>query len=252
MSEEFALLADLHKPGVRQGPGSDAATCRAMELACLDRSGPLKIADIGCGTGAAALLLAQQLESEIIAVDFLPEFIEELEVRAKHQGLANKITPLVGSMQALPFNEDDFDVIWSEGAIYNIGFERGAREWASFLKPGGVLVASEITWTTSTRPGELQQYWDDAYPEIDTASNKIAILENCGYSPIGYFTLPQDCWLDNYYHPLQSSFDAFIQRHDNSAAARAIVTAEREEIALYTQYKGYYSYGMYVAKKTGG
>lgn len=249
MSDDLALLVDLHKPQERQGPGSIGATLRAIELARLNSSTPLKIADIGCGTGASTLLLAQHLQAEITAVDFLPEFIDELAVRAEQRGYSHSITPRVGSMDELPFSDGEFDVIWSEGAIYNIGFERGAREWARFLRPRGVLVASEITWTTASRPAELQQYWDSAYPEIDTTSNKIAVLENCGYSPVGYFTLSQECWLSNYYRPLEESFDAFLNRNGNSETARALVAAEREEISLYTKYRDYYSYGMYIAEK---
>ena len=39
-------------------------------------------------------------------------------------------------MDALPFSPGEFDVIWAEGSIYNIGFERGLREWRQYLKPG--------------------------------------------------------------------------------------------------------------------
>ena len=112
-------------------------------------------------------------------------------------------------------------------------------------------MTSEITWLTDSRPEKIQAYWDHAYPEIDTASNKIAQLENAGYTPIAYFTLPENCWLENYYRPLQDSFASFLKRNGNSKAARAIVAAEREEIALYETFRDYYSYGMYIAQKRG-
>ena len=242
-------LIDLHRRQKRQGPGSDSVVEQVIKLSGLDKRGHLKIADIGCGTGAASLQLARHLNADIVAVDFLQEFLDTLEVRAQEAHVSNSITTRKASMDDLPFENASFDVIWSEGAIYNIGFERGAREWARFLRPRGVLVASEITWTTASRPAELQQYWDSAYPEIDTTSNKIAVLENCGYSPVGYFTLSQECWLNNYYRPLEESFDAFLNRNGNSETARALVAAEREEISLYTKYRDYYSYGMYIAEK---
>ena len=80
-------------------------------------------------------------------------------------------------MDNLPFEDEECDVIWSEGAIYNIGFERGVRDWRRYLKAGGLLVASEITWLTGSRPQELQKYWDDEYPERDVASSKLRVLE---------------------------------------------------------------------------
>ncbi len=249
--DDLALLVDLHKRQKRQGPGGEAETSKAMALADLQKSVPLRIADIGCGTGASTLQLAHSLNAEITAVDFLPDFIETLKDNAEAEGLSEKIETLVCSMDQLRFAEEDYDVLWSEGAIYNMGFEKGVNEWRRFLKPGGILVVSEITWLTNTRPPELQQYWDAQYPEIATASQKIKVLEASGYSPIGYFVLPENCWLVNYYRPLQDGFPDFVARQKNDERAAAIVAAEKEEIALYEKNKPYYGYGMYIARKFG-
>jgi ubiquinone/menaquinone biosynthesis C-methylase UbiE len=189
------------------------------------------------------------LEAQITAVDFLQDFLEVLEGRAKNMGLSEKVTTLCCSMDNLPFGNEEYDVIWSEGAIYNIGFEKGVKDWNRYLKVGGRLVISEITWITATRPSELQIYWEGEYSEIDAASSKIGVLEKNGYSPIGYFVLPEYCWLDNYYRPIQNSFENFLNRNGNSEEARAIVEAEKREIELYEKYKTHYSYGVYIAKK---
>ena len=69
--DKFKLLIDLHKQGHRQGPGGDAETEQALNLAIADRTTPLKVADIGCGTGASAILLAKLLNARVTAVDFL-------------------------------------------------------------------------------------------------------------------------------------------------------------------------------------
>ncbi|MFW5827277.1 MAG: class I SAM-dependent methyltransferase [Alkalispirochaeta sp.] len=249
--DDFRLLIDLHKHGYRQGPGGDAETERALDLAMIDRTAPLRIADIGCGTGASTILLATLLNAHITAVDFLPDFLDVLGHRAARAGVAAKISPLARSMDDLPFDDEELDIIWSEGAAYNIGFETGVAEWRRFLKRGGLLVVSEITWLTDSRPEELQNYWDNEYPEIDGASAKIKILEAHGYSPVGYFALPEHCWLDHYYRPMQARFEDFLQRNEHSDAARAVVAAEQREIDLYERYKAYFSYGMYIAKRTG-
>ena len=171
---QMQLLVDLHRSNFRQGPGGEAETKQALMLTGLDKSRPLKIADIGCGTGASTIQLAKELDAEITAVDFLPEFLEELQARATEHGVADKITTLSCSMDALPFADEEFDVIWSEGAIYNMGFEAGVSAWRRFLKPGGKLIVSEITWLTADRSSELQSHWDAEYPEIDIASAKSA------------------------------------------------------------------------------
>jgi ubiquinone/menaquinone biosynthesis C-methylase UbiE len=249
--EDYQLLIDLHKRAKRQGPGGDAETSKAIDLAMLDPSAPLKIADIGCGTGSSAMLLARALNAQITAVDFLPDFVEVLKANAESEGLSKKIDPLVCSMDNLQFDNEEYNVIWSEGAIYNMGFENGINDWKRFLKPGGLLVVSEITWTTNDRPFEIQKYWEAEYPEISTASSKISILENSGYSPIAYFVLPERCWLDNYYRPMQNSFAEFLARNANNENAQAIVEAEKKEIALYEKFKKHYSYGVYIARKLG-
>ena len=247
--DDLKLLIDLHKDAERQGPGGVQETSKAIQLAKLDKAGPLKIADIGCGTGASTLELACQLNAHITAVDFLPEFIDILKENASKEEMADKIHPLVCSMEDLPFGDEEYDVIWSEGAIYNMGFEHGIMAWRRFLKPGGKLIVSEITWSTGKRPRELQEYWENEYPEIDTASAKIKLLEDNGYSLISYFLLPEHCWLENYYRPLQRSFDGFLKRNNHSQEARALVSAEEKEIAVYEKYKEFYSYGVYIATK---
>lgn len=247
--EDIQLLIDLHKDRDRQGPGSRAATERALELALDACPGPSKVVDIGCGTGASTLVLASLLEAQITALDFIPAFLDVLEYRSQQSGCKDRITTLACSMDRLPFEEGAFDMIWSEGAVYNIGFANGVREWRRFLKPGGALVLSEITWITGSRPQAVQEYWQAVYPEIDTASAKMAQLEEHGYTPVGYFVLPGACWLDHYYRPLQASFPGFLQRNDHAREAQEIVVAEQHEIDMYQKYGAYYSYGFYIARK---
>lgn len=247
--DDFALLIDLHRKGVRQGPGGDAETRLAITLSGLFDAKSLRIADIGCGTGASTLVLAKELDATITAVDFLPDFLTELERRAEDKGLTEPIKTLAASMEDMPFEEASLDAIWSEGAIYNIGFANGIRTWRRFLKPGGILAVSELTWLTAERPAELDDYWNREYPEVATASAKLTLLEAHGYTPIGYFPLSEKCWLENYYRPMQRRFEEFLARHDASEAARAIVEAEQVEISLYERFSAFVSYGYYVARK---
>jgi ubiquinone/menaquinone biosynthesis C-methylase UbiE len=191
------------------------------------------------------------LNARITAVDFLQDFLDVLEEKAESMGVADRISTLACSMDKLPFADEELDVMWSEGAIYNIGFEKGVADWRRYLKTGGLLVASEITWLTDFRPPELQNYWDGEYPEINLASAKIRVLEKHDYTPIGYFVLPEHCWLENYYRPMRNSFKNFLNRNGNSEEARAIVEAENREIELYEKYKTHYSYGVYIARKLG-
>jgi len=247
--DELQLLIDLHSSQTRQGPGGTAETRKAIELAGIDPSQCLRILDVGCGTGASALLLAKRRNVHITAVDLFPEFLQVLQATDLAEDRTSRISPVAGSMDALPFPDEAFDVVWSEGAVYNMGFEKGVEQWRRLLKPGGVLAVSEITWLTRTRPAEIQAHWEREYPEIDTASSKIRILEEQGYCPVAYFVLPEHCWTQNYYRPLEAAFADFLDRNNQTDQAKAVVEAERNEIDLYNRYGAYYSYGFYIARK---
>ena len=246
--ENFDMLVDLYLGIHRQGPGSDEATLKALELAGLG-SEPIQMADIGCGTGAATVLLAQNLNARITAVDLFAPFLQKVEEQANQAGVAQNITTLSCSMTDLPFPKGELDVIWSEGAIYNMGFESGIKTMKDLLKPGGKLVVSEITWLTSNPPKAIREYWQKNYAEIGTAGEKVKVLEDNGYTLDGFFTLPQDCWHENYYQPLQKWFPDFLEKYNSTQEALDLVKGTQEEIAIYEKYSSYYSYGFYIARK---
>ena len=248
--DDLDLLIDLHRDGNRQGPGGVHETRLSITLSGLSGAQGLRIADIGCGIGASTLVLAEHLDAHITAVDLHPEFLDRLDAAAEREDVGGRIETLAASMDALPFQERSFDAIWSEGAIYNIGFENGIKAWRRFLKPEGILAVSELIWLTGDRPAELEQYWTREYPEVATASAKMAILEANGYSPVGYFSLSERCWLDNYYRPMQERFADFLSRNGHSKPARALVEAEKKEIALYERFSTFFGYGYFVARRT--
>lgn len=146
--------------------------------------------------------LAKTLKGDIIAVDLFEEFLEKLKENSAKENTTANIKTLSASMDKLPFEKEELDIIWSEGAVYNIGFKNGINYWKEFLKPGGILAVSELSWTTNCRPKGLEDFWTGEYAEMDTIAGKIRVLEEAGYKVLGHFILSDDCWLDNYYNPL--------------------------------------------------
>ncbi len=94
-------------------------------------------------------------------------------------------------------------------AIYNIGFERGLNEWREYLKTGGYIAVTESSWFTDERPGEIHDFWIDAYPEIDTIPNQVASIHKAGYLPVASFILPENCWTEHYFTPKIAAKDIF-------------------------------------------
>lgn len=243
------LIIDLHRNSDRQGPGSESDTLKALDFMRLPKDQHLQIADIGCGSGGQTITLAKNLNANITAIDLFPEFLEDLNARVLEANLQEKIKTLPRSMEDLPFEKASLDIIWSEGAIYNMGFENGIKKWSPYLKPGGYLAVSEITWITNSRPEAIETFWTSEYPEIDIASNKILQLERNGYTLAGYFYLDEDSWIKTYYNPIKERIHNFLDRNGNTELAKEVAEEYLAEIDLYNMYKAYFSYGFYIAQK---
>ena len=156
---------------------------------------------------------------------------------------------IVGSMDDLPFGKESLDLIWSEGAIYNIGFERGLKEWRDYLKTGGYIAVSECSWFTAERPAEIHDFWMAHYPEIDTIPNKVARMQDAGYVPVATFVLPENCWTEHFFFPCVRIQDAFMQKHAGSRTAEEFIAGQRREMESYRKYKEFYGYAFYIGKK---
>lgn len=244
----FTLIADFFRVLDRQGPGSVEETLRA--LAFVPDTQGLRIADIGCGTGGQTATIALHRDCTVTGLDLLPELLEEFDARMHLESLDGRVGSLLGSMDALPFAPGELDVIWAEGSIYNIGFERGLREWRRYLKPGGIIAVTECSWLTGQRiddGGFLGKY----HPELAGIPEKLKTLEEVGYAPVAHFALPPTCWIDNYHVKVAERIPAFLERHGYSEAALAMTAVFDEEILHYRKYGKYYGYVFYIGRKIG-
>ncbi len=232
----------------RQGPGSPDATVKALSF--VDNLGhESHIADIGCGTGGQTFTLARNTMGTITAIDAFPGFIDKLNLRAGKMNLQDRIKGMTGFMENLPFQRESLDLIWSEGAIYNIGFERGINEWRAFLKPGGYIAVSESCWFTDERSAEIHDYWMQNYSEIDTIPVKMAQMQKAGYMPVAAFALPEKCWTEQYYLPMVDARKQFFRAHEGNKAAERFAEYLQLEESLYRKYKEYYGYVFFIGKK---
>ena len=169
------LLLETHIGLERQGPGSVEAIEQALEfLKPLNQFS--KIADLGCGTGTQTLLLAKYLSGNITGLDIFSNFIDKLNENAKNRNLASRVTGITGSMENLPFQKNSLDLIWSEGAIDNIGFEKGLSYWHGFLKKEGFIAVTCPSWLTKEQPTVVEEFWSDA-----GSTTNIKTPTNTGY-----------------------------------------------------------------------
>lgn len=245
---DFQLICEYFSTLDRQGPGSPDVTTKALSF--IDNlTSDSRIADIGCGTGGQTMVLANHAPGQITGIDLFPLFIDVFNKNARTLNLQDRVQGVVGSMENLPFQNEELDLIWSEGAIYNIGFERGINDWRTFLKPGGFISVSEASWFTQDRPEEIDQFWIREYPEIDTIPNKVAQMQNAGYIPIATFVLPETCWTDHFYAPQVSTQKYFLEKYAGNQAAEEFIKVQKHEAELYNKYKEFYGYVFYIGKK---
>lgn len=246
---DFDFICEYFLNTERQGPGSPEVTLKALSF--IDNlNNQSLIADLGCGTGGQTMVLAQHAPGHITGLDFFPKFIDRFNSNAKDFNLQDRVKGIVGSMDNLPFGEGELDLIWSEGAIYNIGFERGLNEWRKYLKTGGYIAVSESSWFTEERPAEIHDFWMENYPGINTIPNQVAQIQKAGYLPVASFILPETCWTDHYFAPLVKAREKFLAKYAGNKSAEELVAMSYYEEELYRKYKEFYGYVFYIARKT--
>jgi ubiquinone/menaquinone biosynthesis C-methylase UbiE len=245
---DINLICEYYSNVERQGPGSPEVTIKALSFIehLTDDS---CIIDLGCGTGGQTMVLAQHAPGKITGLDLFPKFIKLFNSNAEKLNLQDRVRGTIGSMDNLPFRDEELDLIWSEGAIYNIGFERGLKEWHKFIKPGGYVAVSEASWFTDERPAEIDDFWMDAYPGIDTIPNKVKQMQKAGYVPVASFIIPDNCWTEHFYKPQDSVEKMFLKKHAGNKAAEDFIANQRHERQLYNKYKAFYGYVFFIGKK---
>ena len=240
-TEYMAALTDLHRGLDRQGPGDADFSRNILEhLPAV----PLKprIADLGCGSGASALLLAQHYQSPVRAVDSSSVFIDELKARAKQAGLEHLIMPIHGDMAQLDWSVGSVDLLWSEGAAYNLGFEQALKTWRSLLAHTGIAVISEMSWFTDDVSEPARAYWQNAYPVMGTEAENVARAQRSGFRVLSTQRLPSQAWWVNYYEPLRER----MQQLAITPMTQSVIRETAEEMRLFEQFSDSYGYTFYV------
>ena len=245
----IALLVELHDGLPRLGPGTEASTLRALAL-CQHLPAEPAILDVGCGTGAQTLTLAAHTAGQITAVDLIDEFLERLDKNVVRRGLEDRVEIRQADMNELPFPAATFDLLWSEGAIYIIGFDHGLARWRPLVKPGGYLVVSEASWFRPDPPQEVRAFWNENYPAIRSVEENLAAARTLGWETVGNFHLPEEGWVDEYYRGVAERLADFRRAHVDEPDALSVADLTELEMSIYSRYSKFYGYEFYVLRRT--
>ena len=241
----IAALIRLHGGLDRQGPGDDN-----FSNFILDRIPELppnpRIADLGCGAGAGALILAERFRSGIKAVDLARAFLDQLSDRAIRKGLAEYIEIIECDIGNLGWDGASVDLLWSEGAAYTITFRGALEKWRPLLAAGGIAVISEMNYFSAKVPESLIEYMETAYPGIKTESDNLHLIDSSGFEVLGVHRLPSKAWWDNYYDPLREKMNLIGSSGDG--VLQAVIRETQEEMDFFAAHDKDYGYTYFIMR----
>jgi ubiquinone/menaquinone biosynthesis C-methylase UbiE len=249
--EGMEYLYELCEALPRCGPGDNTSTWRAYNAIPKPPDKPF-ILDIGCGSGMQTLELARISKGKIIALDNHQGFLDILMKKAKDEGVEDRIIPKNASMLEMDFDEDTFDIIWSEGALYFMGFQNGLKRCQQLLRSNGYLAVTELEYLTPNPPLRVTQYFENEYPDIKDVKGKIELIRNEGFSLVSNFTLPESAWFDNYYTPIEKELPRLNKKYQGNKIALGVFEGFQNEISFYKKYSKFYGYEFFIMQKSIG
>lgn len=159
VQQQFDRVAANYRTSAVHALGEDLQ--QMVRLA--DLRGDERVLDAGCGAGHAAAAFAPHA-GEVVAVDFTPGMLRQVELLAAERGLAN-IATRQGDVEQLPFADGAFDAVISRYSAHHWPHPaRAVAEFRRVLKPGGQIILSDVVG------------FDD--PTCDTYLNAIELLRD--------------------------------------------------------------------------
>lgn len=171
-----------------------------------------RILDVGCGTGIPTMELARLTDGQIVGLDIDQASLDKFDEKIKRAGLSARVETVKCSMFEMDFPDEHFDVIWAEGSISAIGFDRGLREWRRILKINGLLVVHD---------------------EIKVFTESLERLWEFGYVLLDQFALPEDAWWIEYYRPLEGRIGQLRTKYRDNPDALRSLDQEQSEVDMF-------------------
>ena len=227
------------------GPGDNAHTLHVLRL--LPKRQFRAVVDAGCGTGRQTLALVKELGTLVHGVDSYEPFLDDLVRRAREAKVDHLVRAHCMDMKDIPQLFQDIDLLWSEGAAYNIGFANALATWATALTAYGFAVTSELSWLKEDAPDAVREFFRSGYPDMQSVQRNLAVAEGAGYKVLTTHTLPRLAWVDGYYDLLAPRAKALLDHPDPSVRDFAAETVR--EIEVFQCSDDSYGYVFYVLQR---
>ena len=142
----MARFFEVFESVVRGGPGGPESTRRALAM-MTDLPARPRVLDLGCGPGGGSANLADLTGGRVTAFDLHAPFVVQQAAAAEAAGLSRRLDPICADMRAAPFTAASFDLVWSEGALYSVGFAEGLKVCLRLATPGGNSTSRSVGLT---------------------------------------------------------------------------------------------------------
>ena len=136
---------------------------------------------VGCGAGTAATKIALEYKCRLVGVDLLETMVESAREWAQRRGVAERTEFRVADAQALPFEDDRFDVLICESVnTFVPDLDQAAREYVRVVKPGGYVGLNEAVWVTAPPEAGSEVMTALTGQNLRTSEEWMAMLERAG------------------------------------------------------------------------
>jgi len=187
-----------------------------------------RILDIGCGSGVPTIELAKLSNGEVTGIDIDQSCIDEFSRKIKKENLSNRVKAIKLSLFEMKFPDENFDVVWSEGVIGTLEFEKSLKEWRRLLKTDGYLVI---------------------HYQVSLVEDVLPRIPQHGYRLVDTVELPEDAWWTEFYKPLEEKMGALFHKYGNRADALKLLNKFQSELAMVKKNPRNFSCAFYIMKK---
>jgi len=136
--EDLAPIDEFHTRGRE-------ATANLASLLNKNLQPNFHVLDVGSGIGGPSRYLASKVGCHVTGLDLVGEYCRVADSLAKRVKLDNLLTYRQGDATHIPFDDETFDVVWTQHASMNIAYKkRFYSEMHRVLKPGGKLAIYDV------------------------------------------------------------------------------------------------------------
>ncbi|NEO98928.1 MAG: methyltransferase domain-containing protein [Symploca sp. SIO2E9] len=234
-SKHWGYFEDLNAPNDEQVL---IAACDRLNQYMLSQSNidaDARTLDVGCGNGNTAIYIAQETNCAVVGVDISNNHIQSAQTKA--QDFPNlRLDFNQGSATNLPFEDESFSHVWSQGTLLHISQREVAlQEIYRVLKPGGIFVFGDLVVKVPQISEETSQY---VYQRLHVTELFSPQLYQTALSQIGFEIFQTQ---DLSWH-MKKTYDIQIKRVKDSDPQRSLAYQKTSDAVVAGEI-GWWLYG---------